>query len=167
MNRHGYSFDAVASPEEDKRVDEAYAKAIEEVTEKNVNGAERRAYVNDALNRVGIMNRPANGVFLDYISRGFGLVITQERGLIRVFCNQPPHSSVRPFTGHTTEGIGIGDTVEEVENAYGAPDHKDGALPEGDGGLLYRRYNAQLHFSDGRLAEFSFESVANDSSDRK
>lgn len=146
------------TPEEQRQLDEAYQKASKEANEKGLRGSEKGHFVNEATSSLSITQRAPNGTGLDYLSRGFGLVVLKDQGLVRIFC-YGENAGMRPFTGKTSKGIGMGATVQQIEKAYGSPSHKSEQLVDGlpDILLVYQSLRMVFQVRDGRLWHISLE----------
>lgn len=85
---------------------------------------------------------------LEYDSRGFGLLVGEELGLVTITCRSQFGVAVRirDFAGRTKQGVRIGSTEAEVRKAYGEPSSVDDDSPEGGMRTLYY---------DGKAAWFS------------
>ena len=146
------------TPKEARQADEARQRASKEADEKGLKGPEQRRFVDKATNHVmtEITKRAPNGMFLEYISRGFQLVVFKDQGLIRIFCFSENAPLLRPFTGKTSKGIGVGATMQEIENAYGPPSQKydDGVH---HAGLYYKSLRTAFMLTDGRLRGLSLD----------
>jgi outer membrane lipoprotein-sorting protein len=61
---------------------------------------------------------------LQYSSRGFALSVSPQRGLLLIDCFSQKTCAfkVHDFAGRTEEGIGIGSSLKELEEAFGKPD---------------------------------------------
>ncbi|MFV1968501.1 MAG: outer membrane lipoprotein carrier protein LolA [Pirellulaceae bacterium] len=140
---------------EQKEVDATYKKATKEAAEKGLNKAEQRRYVNEATNRLDLNHRPADGVTLEYLSRGYVVIVTKEQGLLRIFCDGGS-PNMRPFTGRTAKGIRMGATVEQIEKAYGPPDRKS-EDPDGGAGLYYKSLHALFDVRKNGLWQLSLD----------
>ncbi len=146
------------TPGESRQRDEILERASKEVVEKGLKGAEKSRFINEALNRVKITKRTPSGIYLDYISRGFQLIVLKDQGLIQILCVGEDFGK-RPFTGKTSKGIGIGATMQEIENAYGPAWDKSEELLAGvhHAMLYYKSLNMLMQLRNGRLWELSFE----------
>ena len=146
------------TPEETRQIDEAYRRASQEAEEKGLKGIKQAQFANAAANRVKIAKRAPSGMSLDYISRGFKLVVSKDQGLVRLFCYGKGHG-MRPFTGKTFKGVGMGVTTKELEKIYGPPSAKSERLLDGvrRGGLYYKSLGMLMQLRDGRLCEMSFD----------
>jgi hypothetical protein len=144
--------------EEARQLDETFQRASKEADEKGLKGPEKRHFVSEATNSLSITQRAPDGMCLDYISRGFELIVLKDQGLVRIFC-YGENAGKRPFTGKTSKGIGIGATVQEIENAYGPPSDKSEQLRDGlhDAGLYYKSQKMLFQLRDGRLWELSLD----------
>ncbi len=143
-----------STPDEARQLDETFQRASKEADEKGLRGSEKRDFVSQATSSLGITQRAPNGMCLDYISRGFELIVLNDQGLVRLFC-YGENAGKRPFTGKTSKGIGMGATMQEIESAYGPPTSKS----EGpsDGVCYYKPLNLLLQLRDGRLWELSLD----------
>lgn len=76
---------------------------------------------------------------LDYHSRGFGLLVGGERGLMMITCQSQKGVAVRirDFAGRTKHGVRIGSTEDEVREAYGEPSSVTDDTAEGGLRTLY------------------------------
>jgi len=152
------SYCWIPTPEESRHIDEVFERASKEVVENGLKGGEKSRFINEAINRAKLTKRTPNGMYLDYVSRGFQLVVLIDQGLIHVSCVGEDFGK-RPFTGKTFEGIGMGATMQEIENAYG-PASATSEQPR-DGvqcaRLNYTSMNMLLQLRDGRLWELSFD----------
>jgi hypothetical protein len=146
------------TPEASRHLDEILERASKEVVEKGLKGAEKSRFINEAMNRVKIIKRTPSGMYLDYISRGFRLVVLNDQGLIQVSC-VGEDSGKRPFTGKTFEGIGMGATLQQIEDAYGPASARSEHLLDGVqcAGFYYKSMNMLMQLRDGRLWELSFD----------
>ena len=148
------------TPEEGRQLDEAWKKASKEADIKGLKDVEKSRFLQEAVNKTGILiattQRAPNGMGLDYISRGFELNVSNDKGLVGIACRGDA-PSMRPFTGKTSAGIGIGATLHDIESAYGAPSNK--SEQDRDGAhrtmLFYKSHKMILQLEDGRLSRFS------------
>ena len=141
--------------EETKLVDETSRKASEEAAAKGLKGSERSLFVQNAVRDLHLRKRPWEGMSLEYYSRGFALITSEDQGLIRIFCSAA-YVDRRPFTGKTSKGIRMGATVPEIEQAYGTPDVKS-EDPDGKAWLYYQALHTAFDLRNGRLWELSLE----------
>ena len=65
-----------------------------------------------------------DGTVLAYFSSGFTVYISPQRGVISYLCYTQAALAVqvREFTGKTSDGVGIGSSLEELTDAFGIPD---------------------------------------------
>jgi len=147
------------TPEETRQDEEAYRRASKEADEKGLKGAEKTRFINEEVNRNSpkITKRPPSGMVLDYMSRGFGVDVHKDQGLTSVVC-YGKDTGTRPFTGKTPKGIGIGATIQEIENAFGPPFRKSETINQ-DGVpnamLYYKPLGLTMQLRAGRLWVFS------------
>ncbi len=148
------------TPEEARRVDDAMRKASKEADAKGLKGIKKARFVSETTNRNSpkISKRDPSGTSLIYISRGFHLSVDKVQGLLRVFCFGKD-SLMRPFTGKTSKGIGIGATGQEIEKIYGPPSAKSESLFEGvqHASLYYKPFDMLMDLRGGHLWEMSFD----------
>ena len=111
------------TPKEARQADEARQRASKEADEKGLKGPEQRSFVDKATNHVmtEITKRAPNGMFLEYITRGFQLVVFKDQGLMPIFCFSENAPLLRPFTGKTSKGIGVGAFREEIRECLRTP----------------------------------------------
>jgi hypothetical protein len=104
-----------------------------------------------------ILPQETDGIEIKYLCRGFELAVDKVRGLNFIFC-QSESKILPPFAGKTTEGIGFGSTLEEVEGAYRKPDRKS-THPSGDVVVDYRigRTTFYLSLNENRVREMVFQ----------
>jgi outer membrane lipoprotein-sorting protein len=78
------------------------------------------------------------GMSLDYLSRGYTILVHPVRGVMFINCISQKLFivKVRDFAGETAEGIRLGSSLEDVKKAYGDP-----SATEDNMGTLYIRYN--------------------------
>jgi outer membrane lipoprotein-sorting protein len=111
------------TPEESRLIDEAYQKA------RHLDKFEGQQLIDETEDKVGEMMRQRNAApeaaRLEYDRLGIELIVSLEEGFRGGFCWNHGHGNNLPYAGQTTEGIGIGSTLSEVEEAYG---QADGAL---------------------------------------
>jgi outer membrane lipoprotein-sorting protein len=112
------------TPEQNRVVEEAMKKAREE----NLDPFEQQRLLNEAYSKFDPTKRKPGGVRLKYGDRGFILSVANDGGFKGIQC-YAHHPGMRPFTGKTAEGIGIGATAEEIERTYGPPDAKGDPSP--------------------------------------
>jgi hypothetical protein len=114
---------------------------------------------------------------MEYWRLGIELDVSLEEGLVGGFCRSHRRSNY-PYTGETTEGIGIGSTLADIEEAYGKPDRafarkvrsilrglRDAALGQLGGepnrksdsiGLWYESRGLHFRLSDGKVRYIVF-----------
>ena len=66
--------------------------------------------------------------YIGYPSRGYGFYIASQSGVVVGFTclsQQTNNFRVRDFAGKTKEGIGIGSSLKDLENAFGKPDNME------------------------------------------
>ena len=152
------SYYLLNMPEEYRQVDEARRKASKEADEKGLAGQEKRFFIGDAIRSLNIARPTLKHILLSYISRGFELNVSMDEGLVGISCFAESEV-MRPFTGKTSKGIGMGATVPEIENVYGPPSDKseERELPDGHKGkgIYYKALAMRFMFRDGRLSELS------------
>jgi outer membrane lipoprotein-sorting protein len=72
-------------------------------------------------------------VTLVYRPRGLEISVREDGGVIAFECSAECFApGARPFAGHTTTGIGMGSSWQEIRDAYGEPDQKTGENANGD-----------------------------------
>jgi outer membrane lipoprotein-sorting protein len=64
------------------------------------------------------------GMVLDYLSRGYSLLVSPQRGVQMITCYTQATFvvKVKDFAGKTKEGIGMGASAAEIKKAFGEPD---------------------------------------------
>jgi outer membrane lipoprotein-sorting protein len=99
------------------------------------------------------------GMILSYLqSRGYQLHVTPQRGLVMIICvtQKTFFVKVRDFSGKTKEGIGMGATEKEVEQAYGKPDSRRTWATDAVG-LSYNRLGIDLTLHGDKLLQMMFK----------
>jgi hypothetical protein len=148
------------TPEEARERDEIDRKASQEADEKGLNRDEKFRFVMEAMQpfHAKIAKRHPNGMCLEYLSRGFMLYVLHDQGFIRAFC-YGENTGMRPFTGKTSEGIGIGATRQEIERVYGPPLNQSELTASGDPSpsLYYKHLQTVFQLEDGRLWGLSLD----------
>ncbi len=76
---------------------------------------------------------PHREVTLVYRPRGLEVSVREDGGVVAVECSAECFApGARPFAGHTTTGVGMGSSWQEIRDAYGEPDQKTGENANGD-----------------------------------
>jgi hypothetical protein len=103
--------------EESRLIDEAHRKA------RRLDKFEGQHLIDETLAKVwtSVQQREPDSARMEYDSLGIELEISIEEGLVGGFCWSHGDDNY-PYTGKTTEGIGIGSTLEDIEEAYGKED---------------------------------------------
>lgn len=139
------TYHAEFTPEDEPRVSKIYREASQEADAQGLTGNEKNRFVNKtSASLMASFKRINHGIELEYLSRGFSVIVFDDGGLVRIFCyGEDP--GWRPFTGKTAQGIGIGATMAEVEKAYGEPSVKS------EDGCVYEKSKMLFQFTAGRL----------------
>lgn len=136
------------SPEKERALEQAYkeaaAKGLDDFERNKLLTKVQRSFRDEKLQR--------EGMALKYQGRGFELQVCDTEGLKFVQCHAPPQLT-RGFTGRTSRGIGMGATREQIEEAYGKPDHVSG--DQGWTILWYNSLRDSFQLEDGRLWSIS------------
>lgn len=105
------------TPEEDRLMKEAHRKA------RRLDKFEGQRLIDETEAKVCAMaqQREPDSRRMKYNGLGIELAVSVEEGLTGGFCWPHRHGNF-PYTGRTTEGIRIGSTLAEIEEAYGMPD---------------------------------------------
>ncbi len=101
------------------------------------------------------------GIALDYLSRGYSLHVSPQRGLMMIICytQKTFFVKVNDFKGRTAEGVIMGSTRADVEKAYGKPDEAENNGPQ----TTYLRYPKKgLEFTlfGDKLVQFALSRVS-------
>lgn len=106
------------TPEESRLIDEAQRKA------RKLDEFEGQRLIDEAEAKVGasVRQREPDATRMEYDRLGIELDVSNREGLVGGFCWYHGHGDNYPYTGTTTEGIGLGSTMAEIEEAYGPPD---------------------------------------------
>jgi outer membrane lipoprotein-sorting protein len=91
------------------------------------------------LGKPDAIPKEGRGQILQYLSRGYILTVTPQRGLVIISCASQKAflPKVRDFRGKTRDGIGIGTAAKDIEKAYGKPDRRENNGPA----TLYLSYH--------------------------
>lgn len=102
-----------------------------------------------------------NQTSLLYYSRGFTLSVSHRSGLKKITCISQMHtlSRVRDFAGKTKEGIGIGSSLQEVENVFGKPDRDEG-LDASNNWLFYPKLGFVIQFVNDKVISINMREVS-------
>ncbi len=142
-------------PEEERAIQEVLKKAEEE----NLDESQKNRLLNEARKKSYPTTREPDGVRLEYSDRGFVLNVERDRGVLGVEC-YAWHPGMRPFSGKTDRGIGMGASIEEIEKAYGPPDVKREA-EAGACFLLYRRLGLDFQTVGGKVSFITARATGN------
>ncbi|NQT17161.1 MAG: hypothetical protein HQ582_30690 [Planctomycetes bacterium] len=161
------------TPEESRLIDEAHRKA------RRLDKFEGQHLIDETQIKVSatVQQREPDATRMKYDSLGIELIVSVEEGLTGGFCRPLQHNNY-PYTGETTEGIGLGSTLADIEEVYGEP---DGAFarkvrnilrglrdavwgqPEGEGnrksdsfGLWYESRGLHFMISEGKVRYIVF-----------
>ena len=112
------SYTRSHTPEESRLIDEAYRKAS------YLDKFEGQRLIDETRDKVSAaaQQRDPDAARMEYYHLGIELDVSLEEGFVGGFCWDHGHGDSYPFTGQTTEGIGIGSTLGEIEEAYGEAD---------------------------------------------
>jgi hypothetical protein len=131
------------TPEESRLIDEAHRKA------RKLDEFERHRLIDEAEAKVAdsVRQREPDATRMEYDHLGIELDVSNREGLVGGFCWPHGHGDNYPYSGTTTEGIGLGSTMAEIEKAYGPP---DGALVRKVRNILKGLRDAVWEQSDGQ-----------------
>lgn len=132
------------SPEKERALEQAYKEA----SAKGLDGVELNKLLSEVQRPFRDEKLQREGMLLKYQGRGFELHVCDTEGLKLVDCHAPPQLT-RGFTGRTSRGIGMGATREQIEEAYGKPEHVSG--DQGWTILWYDSLRNSFQLEDGRL----------------
>ena len=99
------------------------------------------------------------GLALDYLSRGYSILVSPKRGAMMITCYTQATFivKVKDFAGKTTEGIGMGAKAADIITAYGAPDHKE--TDEQTIRLSYPKLGLEFTLFGDKLVQFTLSKV--------
>jgi outer membrane lipoprotein-sorting protein len=87
---------------------------------------------------------------LDYRTRGFSIIVDRQDGFMTLSCQEHSKAAfyARSFKGQTDKGIRLGDSRDDIVEAYGAPDSEAAKRKgyKGDGNMLMY-YASGMQFS--------------------
>jgi outer membrane lipoprotein-sorting protein len=92
---------------------------------------------------------------LDYSSRGYGILVSPQRGVVQIHCFSQASFAVKvkDFAGKTKEGIAMGASSADIIKAYGEPDSKE--VEDGTTRLSYRKkLGLELTLFNDKLVDF-------------
>src|SRR5262249_27873953 len=98
------------------------------------------------------------GSILNYLSRGYSLVVSPKRGLFMITCVSQATfaTNARDFAGTIREGVAMGASLKDLEKAYGKRDE----VEENGPATRYVRYQAlRLDFTlfNDKVVQFSLQ----------
>jgi len=99
------------------------------------------------------------GIALDYLSRGYSILVSPQRGVMMITCYTQATFvvTVKDFAGQTREGIRMGVTAADVIKAYGEPDSKEKEAATTR--LSYRKLGLDFTLFNDKLVQFSLSNV--------
>jgi len=100
------------------------------------------------------------GMALDYLSRGYSIHVSPQRGVFMILCNTQATFAikVKDFAGKTKEGIAMGAASGDILKAYGPPDEK--SVEDGTVRLSYRKkLGLEFTLFNDRLVAYSLSMV--------
>jgi hypothetical protein len=91
---------------------------------------------------------------MNYLSRGYGLHVTPQRGVWSIYCYTQEAFAVkaRSFQGKSAEGIGMGSSQEQIVKAYGKPDRAEMNGPQTTY-LTYNRLNLSFTLFNDKVVQ--------------
>ncbi|HBI46476.1 MAG TPA: hypothetical protein DDY78_27030 [Planctomycetales bacterium] len=99
------------------------------------------------------------GMALDYLSRGYSVLVSPRRGVMMITCYTQATFVVKvaDFAGKTKEGIGMGAKSADIVKAYGESDatEKEEQMTR----LSYRKLGLEFTLANDKLVEFSLSAV--------
>ena len=114
--------------------------------------------------------KEADAYNLRYKSIGFELFIDSQEGLAKIIADDglPEAWGFRKFAGRTTEGIALGATRADVEQAYGAPSRVRGPFKYENYSEMFLLYEAKMIFfglKDGQVRSIEAKKIKRKSND--
>jgi outer membrane lipoprotein-sorting protein len=102
----------------------------------------------------------ADGSVLAYFSSGFTVYVSPRRGVTSYLCYTQAALAVdvRDFTGKTSDGVGIGSSLEELTAAFGMPDvvNETGPLNRT---VWYHTHGLEFTLADNKVVRFMVHAV--------
>ena len=150
-------------PQDKRGSDEMYDELSTKLKLKNPGAFEENRLRQEMIEKLNTELQPTSvsGITIDYFARGFSVTVDDKLGLQAIFC-RAGDTAVRDFTGKTTEGIGMGSTLEEIERAYGPADMKHEDPARNEVSLYYKSLCTLLGLRDGRLCDLSINLLDKD-----
>jgi outer membrane lipoprotein-sorting protein len=100
------------------------------------------------------------GMALDYLSRGYSILVSPQRGVMMIQCYTQATFvvKVKDFAGQTREGVRMGMSAADIVKVYGEPDLKE--KDEATTRLGYRRkLGFEFTLFNDKLVQFSLSRV--------
>jgi outer membrane lipoprotein-sorting protein len=114
----------------------------------------------DVIEKLGEPDKiDQRGMALDYLSRGYSLIVSPARGVAMIQCYTQATFAVKvkDFAGQTREGIRMGATSADIVKAYGEPDVKE--KDEQTLRLQYHKLGTEFTLFSDKLVQYSLSPV--------